>query len=62
MQSRPDNVTKDILSRDALKEWCSPVLRTLPIAATASSTKPNGNSNDGGGNGKGDVFNPVLNS
>jgi hypothetical protein len=53
MQSKSDSVTKD--PRDAQKEWRSPVLRTLPIAATAHSSKPGGNSNDGGGGGKGEV-------
>jgi hypothetical protein len=47
----------DIIPHDPRKEWRSPVLRTLPIAATASSVKPHGNSNDGCGNGKGDVAN-----
>jgi hypothetical protein len=47
----------DIIAHDARKEWRSPVLKTLPIAATASSVKPHGNSNDGCGNGKGDVAN-----
>jgi hypothetical protein len=60
MQSRPDSVTRDIFSRDDRKEWCSPVLRTLPIAATAHSSKPAGNSNDGGGGGKGEVVGIIL--
>jgi hypothetical protein len=55
MQPTRDGATKDILPCDAQKEWCSPVLRTLPIAATAHSSKPGGNSNDGGGGGKGEV-------
>jgi hypothetical protein len=55
MQSTSDGVTKDILQCEAQKEWRSPVLRTLPIAATASSNKPGGNSNDGNGGGKGEV-------
>ena len=58
MQSRPDSVTKDILPRDAQREWRSPVLRTLPIAATAQG-KAGGNTNDGGGNGKGEVVIPL---
>jgi hypothetical protein len=53
MQPKPDGVTKD-------KEWRSPVLRTLPIAATANSSKPSGHSNDGGGNGKGEVAGNIL--
>jgi hypothetical protein len=37
------------------KEWCQPVLRKLPIAATAQG-KATGNSNDSGhGGGKGEV-------
>ena len=53
MQLKPDTLT-----RDAQKEWRSPVLRTLPIAATANASKPNGNSNDGGGVGKGETTGP----
>jgi hypothetical protein len=60
MRPRSDSVTKEILPRDVQKEWRSPVLRTLPIAATASSSKPDGNSNDGGAGGKGEVFNPAT--
>jgi len=60
MQPRPDDVTKDLLPRDAQKEWCSPVLQTLPIAATANSSKPGGNSNDGGGGGKGEVQGNIV--
>jgi hypothetical protein len=39
------------------KEWRQPELRRLPIAATANSNKPGGNTNDsgGGGAGKGEV-------
>ena len=53
MQPRTD-VTA-IVERPARKVWCSPELRRLPIAATASSVKPEGNSNDGDGSGKGEV-------
>ena len=60
MQSRPDSVIKDILPSDARKDWRSPVLRTLPIAATAHSSKPAGHSNDGGGGGKGEVVGNIL--
>jgi hypothetical protein len=60
MQQRPDGVTKEILPRDARKEWCSPVLRTLPIAATAHASKPSGNANDGVGGGKGEVTGTML--
>jgi hypothetical protein len=41
--------------RAAQREWRCPTLRKLPIAATASSTKPGGNNNDGGAGGKGEV-------
>ena len=54
MQPRTD-VTA-IVERPARKVWCSPELRRLPIAATASASKPEGNSNDGGGVGKGETF------
>ena len=54
MQPRPD-VTA-IVERPARKAWCSPELRRLPIAATASSSKPEGNTNDGDGGGKGEVL------
>ena len=37
------------------KEWRRPRLRRLPIAATAQSSKPGGNTNDGSGGGKGEV-------
>ena len=60
MQPKPDRVTKEILPRDAQREWRSPVLRTLPIAATANSSKPAGNSNDGGGGGKGEVVGNIV--
>ena len=53
MQPRTD-VTA-IVERLARKVWCSPELRRLPIAATASSVKPSGNANDGDGSGKGEV-------
>jgi hypothetical protein len=43
----------------AQKEWRQPQLRKLPIAATAQSNKPGGNSNDGGSMGKGEVTTPV---
>jgi hypothetical protein len=56
----PDSVTNEIRPRDAQKEWRSPVLRSLPIVATASSSKPDGNSNDGGAGGKGEVANPAT--
>ena len=51
---QPTDVTA-IVERPARKVWCSPELRRLPIAATASSSKPEGNSNDGGGAGKGET-------
>ena len=51
---QPTDVTA-IVERPARKVWCSPELRRLPIAATASSSKPAGNSNDGDGGGKGEV-------
>jgi hypothetical protein len=60
MQPKPDGVTKGKLPRDTQKEWRSPMLRTLPIAATANSSKPSGHSNDGGGNGKGEVAGNIL--
>ena len=38
------------------KEWHTPQLRKLPIAATAQSGKPGGNANDGGSpSGKGEI-------
>ena len=55
MQQKPD-----MLPRDAQKEWRSPVLRTLPIAATANASKPGGNTNDGNGQGKGEITNPQV--
>ena len=39
----------------ARKEWHRPVLRKLPIATTANSSKSITTGNDGGGKGKGDV-------
>jgi hypothetical protein len=43
-----------------LKEWHRPMLRKLPIAATAGTNKAVVKGNDGQGQGKGDVS--VLNS
>ena len=53
MQRKTD--VTDGVERLARKVWYSPELRRLPIAATASSSKPEGNSNDGGGAGKGET-------
>ena len=43
------------IARSIQKEWRPPVLRRLPIAATASSGKRITRANDGLGGGKGDV-------
>ena len=43
------------IGRSMQKEWRPPVLRKLPIAATAGSGKVVTRANDGVGGGKGDV-------
>lgn len=43
---------RENVSTDCQKEWRQPVLRKLPIAATAGSKQQG---NEGGGGGKGDA-------
>jgi hypothetical protein len=49
----PENMAE--ITRKAGKQWGRPVLRQLPIAATASSSKGGSIANDGAGGGKGDL-------
>ena len=59
----PESQTLAEISRQPRqREWNRPRLQKLPIAATANSSKPGGNSNDGQGGGKGEVFNASNNS
>jgi hypothetical protein len=54
MQPKSENMT-EVTPHPAQKEWRPPELQRLPIAATAQSSKPGGNSNDGSSPGKGEV-------
>jgi hypothetical protein len=49
------DTTRTEIGREAQKEWRRPMLRTLPIAATAQAGKATIRGNDGVGGGKGDV-------
>lgn len=54
MRLNPESMT-EVTRHPAQKEWSQPVLRRLPIAATANSQKGTHSGNDGGGKGNGDV-------
>jgi len=54
-QKHTEKNMAEITREPTQKEWRPPILRSLPIAATAGSGKATIRGNDGQGGGKGDV-------